>query len=339
MFKKIFTLSVLGLSLQSCGYMPSESKVESTEDTNTYQFKATQNPFITHIRSADPDCHVWEDGKLWIYASQDHPPTKGEPGYSKMDGYHAFSTEDLVNWTDHGEILHSRDISWGIEGGGWMWAPGAAYKDGTYYLYFPHKNKEGNWKTGVATSDKPQGPFKDTGKWIDGTFGIDPHVFIDDDGTAYLFFHRVMAKLKPNMLELAEKFREIDYGANDKKETHENMVEAPWMFKKDGKYYFSYSNYKNQENQGFYGIGDSPYGPFEWQGAVNPRPDGAQDHHCIVNFKDTWYYFYHLGNHTDTSGITGRANRRNIAVDYLYFNPDGTMKKVKQTVEGIWGNK
>ena len=142
---KYFLYSALLLSLTLIQCTPTSStKGEAQPDTYKFEYKG--NPFVTHIRSADPDCHVWEDGKLWMYTSQDHFPDSGESGYSRMDGYHAFSTEDLIHWTDHGEILHSKDVEWGIEQGGWMWAPGAAFKDGTYYLYFPHKNKEGKWK-------------------------------------------------------------------------------------------------------------------------------------------------------------------------------------------------
>lgn len=299
-----------------------------------FDFQYEGNPLVRHYRSADPDCHVWND-KLWVYTSQDHDAPKGTMGYSKMDGYHVLSTSDLKTWTDHGEILHSRDVSWGREDGGWMWAPGAAYKDGTYYLYYPHHDKNNEWRIGVATSDKPQGPFKDIGHYIEGTFGIDPMAFIDDDGTAYLYFERKVAKLKPNMMELAEAPREIDYGANHRKSSHEDMVEAPWVYKKDGLYYFSYSNYKNKKYQAFYGVSKSPYGPFEWKGALNPKPPGAQDHHCIVEFKDQWYYLYHVGNFTNAKGEKGRFNRRNVAIEFLHHNADGTMKMVEQTAQGI----
>ncbi len=299
-------------------------------------FRAQGNPLVRHIRTADPDCHVWEDGRLWMYTSQDHDPVQskeGGSGYAKMDGYHVFSTCDMDIWIDHGEILHSRDVEWGSEG--YMWAPGAAYKDGVYYLYYPHTLKDRSWKSGVATSKYPQGPFTDSGKYIEGTFGIDPHCFIDDDGQAYLFFAQHVAKLKPNMMELAEEARVIDYGANDRGETNENMVEAPWMIKRDGKYYFSYSNFRNKEYQGFYGVSSSPYGPFEWKGAVNPAPKGAQDHHSVIEYKGQWYYFYHLGNFTDHWDYKGRGNRRNVCVDYLYFDEDGSYKLVEQTEVGV----
>lgn len=303
-------------------------------------FKAGNNPLVKHIRTADPDCNVWEDGRLWMYTSQDHDPTeesikKAGHGYAKMDGYHVYSTTDLYNWIDHGEILHSKDVDWGTDDNGWMWAPGAAYKDGMYYLYYPHHDKEHKFRVGVAKSKFPQGPFTDIGKYIEGTHGIDPKCFIDDDGTAYLYFDHHVAKLKPNMIELEEEAQVIDYGANDKEETNEDMVEAPWIFKKDGKYYFSYSNYRNKKYQGFYGIGDKPHGPFKWKGAVNPRVPGAQDHHSIIQFKNNWYYFYHVGNYTDAWGNKGKGNRRNVCLDNLHFKEDGTMKIVEQTKEGV----
>jgi arabinoxylan arabinofuranohydrolase len=341
-FNSLLLLVVL-IIVSSCKVKTSSQKDDVSKNNSSdpttypYTFKAENNPIIKHLRTADPDCHVWADGKMWMYTSQDHDPIPGGgPGYDKMDGYHAFSSEDLITWTDHGEIFHSRDSNWGIDGGGWLWAPGVAFKNNKYYLYYPHKDKNKNWRVGVAISKKPQGPFIDTGKYIEGTHGIDPMCFIDDDGEAYLYFDHSVAKLKPNMMELAEKERIIEYGANDKKETNEDMVEAPWMYKRNGIYYFSYSNYKNKEYQGFYGMGKSPYGPFEWKGAVNRNPPGAQDHHSIVEFKNKWYYFYHTGNYTNDKGEKGRGNRRTICLDYLYHNEDGTMKLVEQTTNSIY---
>ena len=91
------------------------------------------NPFITHMYTADPSAHVWEDGRLYIYASHDIDPPRG---CDLMDRYHVFSTDDMVHWTDHGEILNSSQVAWGRKEGGFMWAPDCAYKNGTYYFYF-----------------------------------------------------------------------------------------------------------------------------------------------------------------------------------------------------------
>ncbi|NIJ46540.1 hypothetical protein FHR24_003029 [Wenyingzhuangia heitensis] len=244
-------------------------KLEQSKITYPYMFKAETNPFVKHIRTADPDAHVWKDGKLWVYTSQDHVPdstliTAPWHVYNKMDGYHVFSTENMIDWTDHGEILHSKNVEWGLKEGGFMWAPGGAYKNGIYYLYFPHMDKENKFRTGVATSKFPQGPFVAEPNFIEGTSGIDPMCFIDDDGQAYLYFGRMMvAKLSDDMLTLAEKPKRINAG-------NEKIMEGAFMHKRNGKYYYSYTNHKEEINHGFYSIGDNPYGPFEYKGPVNP---------------------------------------------------------------------
>jgi arabinoxylan arabinofuranohydrolase len=123
-------------------------------------FVAQGNPIIRHMFTADPSAHVWKDGRLYVYASHDIAPPRG---CDLMDQYHVYSTADMVHWKDHGEILRATDVSWGRPEGGFMWAPDCAYKNGTYYFYFPHPsgtdwNK--TWKIGVATSKKPASDFK-----------------------------------------------------------------------------------------------------------------------------------------------------------------------------------
>ena len=114
------------LSCFSCG----SGKTESGKEEPIVELEMPGNPFITDLYLADPSAHVWEDGRLYVYPSHDIDPPRG---CDLMDGYHVFSTTDMVNWTDHGEILHSRDVEWGREEGGFMWAPDCAYMDGKYY--------------------------------------------------------------------------------------------------------------------------------------------------------------------------------------------------------------
>lgn len=289
-----------------------------------YDFTYNGNPLVRNHGAADPDAHVWDD-TVWMYCSQDHAPA-----YEAMDGYHAFSSVDMIHWTDHGEILHSRDISWGPPG--WMWAPGAARKDGIYYLYYPHKDHSGQWRIGIATSDVPQGPFTDIGAPMEGIGGIDPAIFIDDDGAAYIYNNcAIVAKLKPNMLELAESPRKINYDVSNSitDQYLEGFAEGSYMHKKDGIYYYSYSNWHNKIYQSFYATGDNPYGPFEWQGPLAPKPQGAQDHHSIIEFGSQWYYFYHIavGEHPIDKDGQGRI----ACYDRLYYNDDGTIQLVIQT--------
>jgi len=288
---------------------------ESEEQVAELQFN---NPVIRHVRTADPSAHIWKDGKVWMYTSGD---MEGAVNYNTMDGYRAFSSTDMVNWIDYGQVLHSKDIPWGVSG--WMWAPTAIYKNNKYYLLYPHsvKGSKDDMRCGVAISDVPQGPFKDIG-WIDGVEGqwLDPCVFEDDDGKVYLYWGvrtPKVARLKDNLLELAEKPRTIDYG-------YKNFFEASYMHKRNGKYYFSY----NAGLGGFYGMADNPYGPFEYKGAINPKQ--RQDHHSIVNYKEQDYFFYHWQNWNGGSKFS-----RNTAIEYLYYNEDGTIKEILATKEGV----
>lgn len=165
-----------------------------------------KNPFIRHMYTADPSAHVWEDGRLYVYASHDIAPPRG---CDLMDQYHVFSTDDMVNWVDHGEILRSSQVFWGRPEGGFMWAPDCVYKDGTYYFYFPHpseSNWNNSWKIGVATSKYPAKGFVVQG-YVQGMEPhIDPNVFIDDDGQVYIYQGGggvcLGGKLKDNMMEV-----------------------------------------------------------------------------------------------------------------------------------------
>ena len=299
--------------------------------TYPYHFTYEGNPVSRWHSAADPDVQVWGD-TIWVYTSQDRKMIPGvhQSHYDAMDGYHAFSTTDLVNWTNHGEIIHSSDISWA--NGGFLWAPGSARKNGKYYLYYPVKDKQLQWRVGVAIGNSPIGPFKDTGKPIDGLGGIDPKVFIDDDGQAYLYNNSaIVAKLKPNMIELAESTKKIVYGTNAVMSNDTSRFsEGSYMHKRNGIYYYSYTCLGNKQTPGKYAMGKSPYGPFEYKGGLATWPVGAQDHHSIVEFKGQWYYFYHSAGQ---SGIPKykESQGRVFGFDRLYYNKDGTIQKVIQT--------
>jgi len=339
MNKPVIILAAFFLITSSCSLQENNSKAPTTleeftktvsEDEYPYEFKYKGNPLVPHVSSTDPDVHVW-DGVVWMYCSQDHQKKAGDSGaYDGMDGYHAFSSEDMDNWTDHGEIMHSRNVAWGKEG--WMWAPGAERKDGKYYLYYPHRDVDDVWKIGVAIADSPAGPFKDTGKPIEGITGIDPKIFIDDDGQAYIYNNSaIVAKLKPNMIELAEEPHKIIYAPQEVMDNDTlRFGEGSFMHKKDGIYYYSFTNFKTKNYHGYYAMGDNPYGPFEWKGAFVPRPPQAQNHHSIIEFKDQWYIFYHMN--TPLRAEMGWNGARRIACfDKLYYNEDGTIKMIKHT--------
>ena len=144
-------------------------------------------PLITHLYTADPSAHVFED-KIYIYPSHDldHNNIADDSGDQyDMEDYHVFSM-DAINSVpvDHGEVLHVKDVPWAAKQ---MWAPDAACKNGTYYFYFPAKDPDGIFHIGVASSKSPAGPFKAEPGYIPGSFSIDPCSFVDDDGQAYLY--------------------------------------------------------------------------------------------------------------------------------------------------------
>lgn len=282
-----------------------------------------QNPFIKQIYTADPSAHVWKNGRLYVYPSHDVDPPRG---CDLMDQYHVFSTKDMVHWKDHGVILSSKDVEWGRKEGGFMWAPDCAYKNGKYYFYFPHPsgtdwNK--TWKIGVATSKKPASDFKSAG-YIQGVGGfamIDPCVFVDDDGQAYLYYGGgakcQAGKLKDNMVEIDGEMKTME-GLKD-------FHEATWVFKRKGVYYLTYSDNNKGANRLCYATSDNPFGPWKYQGIYLDKTDCDTSHGSVVEFKGQWYAFYH------NSSISHRGNLRSICVDKLYFNPDGTIQSVVQT--------
>ncbi|MDC0177921.1 family 43 glycosylhydrolase [Polaribacter sp.] len=289
----------------------------------TFQLNAQNrrsNPIVSHMFTADASAHVWQDGRLYVYPSTDVAPSKG---YSTMDGYHVFSTDDMITWKDHGEILHSRDVSWGIERGGFMWAPDCVFKNGTYYFYFPHKNKKGVWEIGVATSKKPASDFKLQG-YVKGlnTF-CDPSVFIDDDGQASIYAvvnaKPFAAKLKENMMEIEGEMTE-QIGATGHRE-------GPFVIKRKGMYYLIYPDHFPKTNKMGYAMSTNPLGPWKFKGVFLDNTDVITMHGSLVEFKDQWYVFYHNGN---LSGSIG--TNRSICFDPVYFNDDGTIQMVKQSL-------
>lgn len=286
------------------------------------------NPIIRDIYAADPAAHVWADGRLYLYPSHDVAPPRG---CDLMDKYHVYSTDDMVHWVDHGEILQASQVPWGRPEGGFMWAPDCAYRNGTYYFYFPHpsgKDWNSTWKIGIATSKYPAKDFKVEG-FIQGLESlIDPCVFIDEDGQAYFYYGgggvSKGGKLKDNMMEIEGEMKPME-GLVD-------FHEATWVHKRNGLYYLSYSdnyNVNGKHNRLRYAISHSPLGPWKSQGIYMDSTDSYTNQGSIVKYKGQWYAFYH------NSALSHNDWLRSVCVDKLYYNPDGTIKKVIQTGMGI----
>lgn len=293
-----------------------------------------QNPLIMNQYTADPTARVFE-GKIYVYPSHDilAADGKGRKGWFCMEDYHVFSSENLTDWEDHGVILSQNKVPWVDSTTYSMWAPDCIYRNGKYYFYFPSKtvDKEINQgkRIGVAVSDKPYGPFKPEPKPIEGITAIDPNVFIDKDGQAYLYGARqgniYTAKLKSNMLELSTKPKQVEG-------LPEGFKEGPFLFERNGIYYLTFPYVIDSTESIAYCTAGSPEGPFKYAGVImDESPTGCwTNHQSIVEYKGQWYLFYH---HNDLSPEFDKL--RSIRADSLFFNEDGTIKKVIPTLRGI----
>ncbi|HEQ71312.1 MAG TPA: alpha-N-arabinofuranosidase, partial [Spirochaetia bacterium] len=235
-----------------------------------------KEPLVTHLFTADPSAHVFE-GKLYIYPSHD-PGTVGRQSLTgdqyDMRDYHVFSLESLDSPViDHGRVLALPDVPWASRQ---FWAPDAAFRAGKYYLVFPARDKDDIFRIGVAVGSRPEGPFTPLPTPIPGSFSIDPALFIDNDGEAYLYFGGIwggqlekwrtgafnqdddgpflgepalgprVARMADDLLSFAGPVREVvilDQDGNPlvAGDHERRFFEAAWMHKYRGLYYLSYS--------------------------------------------------------------------------------------------------
>ena len=286
------------------------------------------NPLVRYMFTADPSARVFGD-RLYVYTSHDED-TADVNQHFLMNNWHVFSTSDMINWTGHGEIFSLNDISWTKKQ---AWAPDCVQRSGKYYFYFPVEQK----KIGVAVGDSPIGPFKDAiGKpLIDNTNNekvvgrepIDPALLIDDDGQAYMYFgcrDARVVKLKENMVELDGDIQPVIInGIEGHKENNDGFYgEAPWIFKRNGIYYFVYSNGWAPQSTIIYAMGKNPLGPFDYVGEVMSPVEAGTSHASIVEFKGKWYIFYH------NNVLSDNGKRRSVCFDEITFAPDGKINRL-----------
>lgn len=287
-----------------------------------------QNPVFTHLYTADPSAHVWEgDNRLWLYTSHDEPGTNS---HYTMSDYHVFSTTDLVNWIDYGRVLHFKDVSWAENH---AWAIDAVQYRNKFYLVYCMKEKgSGIFRTGMAISDKPQGPFEDIG-YIKGVdWGQDPSLFIDDDGKPYLFWgcggKGYGAELNDDLMSIkSETMVELTSQLKD-------VFEGLWCHKYNGKYYMTYPGLLGGEwpEVMYYAIADKPLGPYEFQGEYIGKFDGqaGTNHGSVIKYGDKWLSFYH------SSWLSeGNSTCRSMMMDYLEYDKGGKIKKIIPTEKGL----
>ncbi len=294
---------------------------------------SAQNPLILDQFTADPSARVFE-GRVYVYPSHDIPCGKGQGfiGFCMAD-YHVFSSENLTDWVDHGVIVSQNKVDWVDSTRYGMWAPDCIYKEGKYYFYFPAPSREKSFQkmmaVGVAVADKPYGPFKPEPAPMDGVYGIDPNPFIDRDGQAYLYWAAMqqlfVARLKDNMKELASEPQVV-------KDLPPKFKEGPYLFERNGIYYFTFPYVADKTEQLAYATGDNPMGPFKYAGVImDESPVGCwTNHHSVIEYRGQWVLFYH---HNDLSPRFDK--NRSIRADSLFFNEDGTIRKVVPTFRGV----
>lgn len=292
---------------------------------------AMNNPVIKDVFTADPAALVHKD-TVYLYTGHDVAPN--DFNFYKMEDWLVFSSTNMVDWKSYPVPLKVSDFKWAIAD---AWASQVIEREGKFYWYvsIEHDDSKPGKAIGVAVSESPTGPFEDAlGKalvtndmtkqtdirWDD----IDPSVFMDDDGQAYLFWGNTIcyyAKLKNNMIELDGEIKTIDLP---------NFTEAPWIHKKGDNYYLSYA-YQFPEKTA-YAMSKSIEGPWEYKGILNELAGNSNtNHQAIIEYKNKDYFIYHTG------GIqpNGGSFRRSVCVDELNYNEDGTLQRVIMTSEGI----
>jgi beta-xylosidase len=284
---------------------------------------------------ADPEGAIFGD-TYWIY------PTYSAP-YDEQLFFDCFSSKDLVNWEKHSRVLVAEDVQWARRA---MWAPSVVEKDGKYYFFFGAndiQNDRAVGGIGVAVGDKPSGPFKDylgkplIGKFHNGAQPIDQFVFKDADGVHYLIYggwrNCNIARLNDDFTG----FVPFSDGTTFKEITPEGYVEGPFMFIRDGKYYFMWSEggWTGPNYSVAYAIADSPFGPFERIAKVlkqDPAIATGAGHHSVIHVPGTDEYFavYHrrpLGERDGNSRVT--------CIDRMEFDERGFIKPIRITHEGV----
>ena len=302
---------------------------------------SAQNPIVQTCYTSDPAPMVHK-GTLYLYTGHDEE----RADFFWMQEWRVYSTEDMVNWTDHGSPLAIESFAWADDR---AWASQCIERNGKFYWYVCLHSKITNaMAIGVAVGDSPTGPFKDAiGKPLcDGSWdNIDPTVFIDDDGRAFLYWGNpniYMAELNEDMVSLKGAVQKLEqtiesFGApNPEKRVKgvkypDTYTEGPWFFKRNNNYYLLYAAGGVPEHIA-YSMSPSPTGPWRYMGEVMPLQEtGAFTNHVgVANYKGNSYLFYHTGKLPGGGGFG-----RSVAVERFEYNADGTFPLIYATDDGV----
>lgn len=307
-----------------------------------------QNPIIQTHFSPDPAPMVYKD-KVYVYTGDDIPGY----GFYYMTKWRVFSSSDMVNWTDYGSPISLESFSWARDR---AWAAQCIERNGKFYWYMCAQTTQNNMSVGVAVSDSPTGPFKDalgkplvtTGTWSN----IDPTVYIDDDGQAYLYWGNgglYYVKLNKDMISYSGEIVTVPINvetfggsrrarnseapnSGDVTPNKDMYVEGPWFYKRNSKYYQMFSGMGKGGESLSYSMSDSATGPWKYKGKImTEQPTNTfTNHGGIIDYKGKSYLFYHTGL-LPNGGSYGRST----AIEEFKYNSDGTIPSVTMTKAGV----
>ncbi|KAI0196344.1 carbohydrate binding module [Astrocystis sublimbata] len=289
------------------------------------------NPIVQTLYTTDP-APVVVDDRLYVFTGHDE---NGATNYDMRD-WRIYSTTDMANWQDHGSPLSLRDISWANAN---AWAGQMVPRNGKFYFYFPVRHSTGPMAVGVAVSDNILGPYKDAiGKPLVENNEIDPTVWIDTDGQAYVYWgnpNLSYVKLNEDMISYSGGVNKVQlttqgFGTrNGNAQRPTTFEEGPWLYKRDSLYYMIYAaNCCSEDIR--YSTGPSATGPWTYRGVIMPSGGKSfTNHPGIIEYKNNTYFFYHTGALPGGSGY-----QRSVAVERFVYNSDGTIPTISMSTNG-----
>ena len=294
------------------------------------------NPIVQTNYTADPAPMVYE-GRLYLYTSHDEDVTVNN--FFTMNDWRLYSTVDMVNWTDHGSPAGYKTFSWGT---GDAWPPHGVARNGKFYLYVPINNSTGS-KLGVAVANSPAGPFTDAlGKALvsTGSGNIDPNVFIDTDGQAYLYWgnpNLYYVRLNADMISFPgsptqTSLTTAGFGARTNTDRATAYEEGPWFYKRGSLYYLVYPADGTPEKIS-YTTSSGPTGPWMYKGDIMAKETGAgasfTNHPGVIDYKGKSYFFYH-----NAALPGGGGYKRSVCVEEFTYGADGSIPTIRMSTAG-----
>jgi len=289
------------------------------------------NPIVQHIYTADPAPLVY-NGRVYLYTGHDEDGST----FFTMREWRVWSSADMVNWTDHGSPMSLATFSWASSD---AWAGQAVARNGKFYWYVPVRMANGSNAIGVGVADSPTGPFRDAlGRPLIQNSEIDPTVYIDDSGQAYLYYGNPRlwyVRLNTDMISYSGSPTQIPlttagFGTRTGDPNRPTLYEeGPWFYKRNGLYYMVFAARCCSEFIA-YSTSTSPTGPWTYRGTIMPTQGSSFTNHAgVVDFNGGSYFFYHNGALPGGGGFT-----RSVAVEKFSYNADGTIPTITMTTNG-----